>query len=206
MADDPYQLSVLRTKVRDALNEASEGFWLDTEIDSFINEAIRDIAEKSACVEDIQPIATTAGIRYVSYAGIACQNLDYKPSSGHRFSLIQRDARSFGRLQKPGAAPQYFADLGGNVWIDPLPGDIYYLDAYTVLDVTVDLTDDEEVPVIPEAFRNLIVPRATAMALTKEQRYAVAKQLMSIYMNELNYLKQVYVDIIPDTKDDLRYQ
>ena len=203
---NPYSLYALRTKVRDSLNESTAAFWTDAEINANINDSCREIAELAECQQFTQAISTTQNVRYVAYTGLACRALDYKPGSGARYSLIQRDARSFGKLQLDPSAPRVFQDLGGKVWIDPLPDATYNLDAYSVRQLSSELTADTQVPALPPAFRCEIVPAALSICLQKEQRAAAARQLYGIAVNETVYLKQLLLAPIPDARADSMYK
>lgn len=210
---NPYSKEAIRTKVRYALNEATASTWSDAELNYIINDVIRDITMYAGCSQNILGASTTASTRYVAYTttspdlygGGKVEVVDYKPSSGSRYALIERDVRSFGRLQTPGTAPMYYADWDEKVWIDPLPDATYDLDIYYVC-FQKDETTDVYIPIMHPAFRNLIVPCVTAKALLKIKKYAAARQLWTLAMNELVYLKQLLLDNIPDSVTDLRYQ
>lgn len=63
-------------------------------------------------------------------------------------------------------------------------------------------TDQTE---LPSAWQHLMVLYATYNGLLKDKRFAPAQMLESIYNNELAYLKQNIVEVIPDGRNSLKY-
>jgi hypothetical protein len=55
------------------------------------------------------------------------------------------------------------------------------------------------------AWQHLLVLFATFKALYKDRKFGPAQMIESIYNNELTYLRQNVVEIIPDGKNDLKY-
>lgn len=55
------------------------------------------------------------------------------------------------------------------------------------------------------AWQHLLALYATYGGLTKDRKFGPAKMLESIYSNELAYLRQSIVEVIPDGKNDLKY-
>ena len=56
------------------------------------------------------------------------------------------------------------------------------------------------------AWQHLLVLYATSKALYKDRKTGPAQMLESIYNNELAYLRQAIVEVIPDGRNSLRYQ
>jgi len=63
-------------------------------------------------------------------------------------------------------------------------------------------TDQTE---LPSAWQHLMVLYATYNGLLKDKRYAPAQMIEGIYNNELAYLKQSIVEVIPDGRNSLKY-
>lgn len=204
---NPYTLGTLRTKVRDALNETTDALYTDTEIDRAINDAIRDICKYGQVKRGIEALTATGSTRYISYTGAACRALEYKPAAGTRKSLIARDVRSFGTLQfKDSSTPAVFEDFGGKVWVEPIPSTTWAFDAFVISDAPSDLTLDVQVPLIPPAFRGLIVPCAVSSMVWKDGKTAVAQQMRARFENELYYLSQLLLENVPDSVEDTKYR
>ena len=58
---------------------------------------------------------------------------------------------------------------------------------------------------LPTAWQHLLALYATHGGLTKDRKYGPAQMLDSIYGNELAYLRQAVVEVIPDGRNDLKY-
>ena len=59
---------------------------------------------------------------------------------------------------------------------------------------------------LPCAWQHLLALYATHGGLTKDRKYGPAQMLESIYNNELAYLRQAIVEVIPDGRNSLKYQ
>lgn len=207
-----YSLKNARTRARDLLNEATANFWTDTELTEFYNDAVRDIAQKTGCIRHIDALATASGTRYIAYNGYSVEAMEYITT---RKALAKRDVRSFGRVQSNDTKPQWFMDFGTRVYIEPLPAatetvlDAYISDYSTGVVVggtaPADITVDAQLCEIPPAFRPLIIKYMFYRGLLKEGRYAAAQQVYSMYWNELVFTMQDQLDIIPDSRADMRY-
>lgn len=64
------------------------------------------------------------------------------------------------------------------------------------------ITDQTE---LPTAWQHLLALYATYSGLIKEKRLGAAQMLTAIYYNEIMYLRQNIVEVIPDGKSDLIY-
>ena len=58
---------------------------------------------------------------------------------------------------------------------------------------------------LPTAWQHLLALYATHGGLTKDRKYGPAQMLESIYSNELAYLRQAIIEVIPDGRNALRY-
>uniref|UniRef100_A0A6M3K968 Uncharacterized protein n=1 Tax=viral metagenome TaxID=1070528 RepID=A0A6M3K968_9ZZZZ len=59
---------------------------------------------------------------------------------------------------------------------------------------------------LPTAWQHLLALYATYGGLTKDRKYGPAQMLESIYNNELAYLRQNVIEIVPDGRGSLKYQ
>ena len=64
-------------------------------------------------------------------------------------------------------------------------------------------TDQTE---IPPAYQHLMVLYATSKGLYKDKKTGPASMIENIYNNELNYLRQNTVEVIPDGRGELKYR
>lgn len=58
---------------------------------------------------------------------------------------------------------------------------------------------------LPSAYQHLLALYATHGGLTKDRKYGPAQMLEQIYNNELAYLRQAVVEVIPDGRANLKY-
>jgi hypothetical protein len=203
---DPYAYTLggVRDRVRDILNENTASFWTDTEINYWINDGIREIAELTGCIQHIDSLITTNGIRVVSYTGYDVANVEYIPSVGDRYSLIQSDPLKDGHVSLDGTAPQYWWVGKGVFGIEPVPDATYNLSVY-IQDTATDISVDSQIPEIPPAFRPLIIYYACYRAFHKEQNYGAANFFHQIYNNELVYTAHDNIFNIPDARIEMKY-
>lgn len=59
----------IKTLARNCLDEATAALFTDANIIAWANAAERDIASKSGCVEQVQELTTSSGVRYVAFTG-----------------------------------------------------------------------------------------------------------------------------------------
>lgn len=67
-----------------------------------------------------------------------------------------------------------------------------------------DFDADTELSELPSAWQHLIVLFATAQALYKDKKLSPGAMLETIYNNELMYLRQNIVEIIPDGRNEIK--
>ena len=63
-----------------------------------------------------------------------------------------------------------------------------------------------DVTELPPAYQHLLVLYATYSGLVKDKKMGPAQMIQSIYQNELAYLRQAIVEVIPDGRSSLKYQ
>lgn len=201
---NPYTLENTRTRVRDLLNETTADFWTNADLNQAINDAYKDISQIAKAIQSIDAATTTTSTRTVAFSGYGVENVLYKPSSGTQVSLIQIDALRDGNYPVNGAVPQFWWEGLDVIGIEPLPDATYNLDFY-IADYPTEMTVDAEVPIIPPAFRPLLVPYACYKAYMKEFNYGPALMFKTLYMNELVYQMQDILFNVPNARTELRY-
>lgn len=204
MAAFTYTLADIRTAVRDLLNESTPAFWTDAELTAYINDGQREVAQFTGCVQNIDALATTGGTQTVSYTGNDIANIEYKPGTGIRRSLIQSDPLKVGHLPMDGVAPQYWWISKGLFGIDPVPDIAYNLDVY-INDVIADFATDATACALPMAFRPLLIWYACYRAYQQEQNYGAAGMYHQIYQSEMLYLVQDNLSNVPDARSEMKY-
>lgn len=202
----PYTLKNLRTRIRDILNLISTSvIWTDAQLTDIINEIVRDIAQKSLCYQAIVAKSTSNGVRTLS--GMSSHYdltaLEYITGA---ITLREIPTILLGHDHPKGATPQFYFENNDSVGIEPLPDATYNLNAYLSQPPT-DMSLEPDIPVIRPAFRPLIIWGALARTLEKfESTRMTGRMIENLYLNEIKYLTQEYIDIIPTSHEDLVYQ
>jgi hypothetical protein len=183
-------LSDLRTRVLTITNEAStSSIFTSTVLNRFINDAERDIAAKTGCLEHIDTLTTTASTRSVPFSGYKVKNLEYIPVSGTRIGLPKITLKHFGRLPLSGATPQYWTQWGGFVLIEPIPASAYTLYA-TISDYPlVEMSSDTDEPSIPSTYHEDLIWYAVSRCYMRKGRREQAAYAYNRYIEAIQFKK-----------------
>jgi len=201
MAEFAYTLTNLRTRVRYILNEPTENFWLDVELNRWLNDAQRDIAIKSTCIRNIDSTTTTAAQRYVTYNGYKVLYVEY-----NSIGLPKIHPTQIGRAQTDATgAPAYWFESNGRVYFDPIPDNTYTVYLYVIDYPAAELSDGAPTPTIPNHFRPLMTLYTLSKAYEKDKRYGPSAQLMGMYESELWHARLDRVEIVPDSREVLEW-
>lgn len=183
-------LSDLRTRVLTITNEAStSSIFTSTVLNRFINDAERDIAAKTGCLEHIDSLTTTASTRSVPFSGYKVKNLEYIPVSGTRIGLPKITLKHFGRLPLTGATPQYWTQWGGFVLIEPIPTTVYTLYA-TISDYPlIEMSSDTDEPTIPATYHEDLIWYAVSRCYMRKGRREQAAYAYNRYIEDIQLKK-----------------
>lgn len=183
-------LSDLRTRVLTITNEAStSSIFTSTVLNRFINDAERDIAAKTGCLEHIDSLTTTASTRSVPFSGYKVKNLEYIPVSGTRIGLPKITLKHFGRLPLTGTTPQYWTQWGGFVLIEPIPTTVYTLYA-TISDYPlVEMSSDTDEPSIPSTYHEDLIWYAVSRCYMRKGRREQAAYAYNRYIEDIQLKK-----------------
>ncbi len=204
---NPYCLGQVRLTCRYLLNELVPAFYSETELNGWINDAVRDIAEKALCIQHIDSTTTTSGTRTVSFLGHKVEAVEWINGS-ERKALRKLLPNQIGRmpLLTGAAVPQWWFESGPYVGIDPKPDGTYTLALYVCDYPAADMTRNGDVPEIPPAFRPLTILYTLWRALTKDKKFQAAQQLYAIYLSELAFVAYDFSQTPPDSREALSYQ
>ena len=183
-------LSDLRMRVLTITNEAStSSIFTSTVLNRFINDAERDIAAKTGCLEHIDSLTTTASTRSVPFSGYKVKNLEYIPVSGTRIGLPKITLKHFGRLPLSGATPQYWTQWGGFVLIEPIPASAYTLYA-TISDYPlIEMSSDTDEPTIPATYYEDLIWYAVSRCYMRKGRREQAAYAYNRYIEAIQFKK-----------------
>jgi len=172
--------SMIRDRARILLNEIVEGFWLNTQLESWVDDAAVDISTKTYCYEVSTPLTLTATTQMYTVA------TDYLKLIGVIYGSkgLKQATPQMEGLQTAVATgpPEYFFDITDKIGFFPVPTVTENATIATVYysKVTEDITN------IPTKFKTPAVLFVTFMGLLKEKQYARAGQLYQLYLQALN--------------------
>lgn len=195
-------LNDIRGRVRSILNESSSSTFLpDAVLNRFINEAEREIAAKTGCLESIDALTTSASSRLVPFSGLYVKDVEYIPGSGSRIGIQQITPKHLGSVQVSGTSvPEYWFRWGGNVVVEPLPGaTTYTLYAYIADYPQTEMSESTDEPAIPASFYEDIIQYAAFLALVRDRKFQQAAFCYNRYIESIQAKKQLIVAQTPDT-------
>lgn len=199
----PYTLENTRTKIRDLLNEATAGFYTDAQINRWINDGERDIAEKGFALCHIDTATDiTVSTRLVAFTAYKVGYVEYTYGMAEGLGLRRITANQVGKLADNAATPQRWFPIGTNIGIEPIPDvGTYDLNLYVYDYPSIEVTVDSAIPEIPPEFRPLLILFGLVKGLEKIQRTSQAAQIYGIYLNELSHTRQDKIETQIDSWD-----
>ena len=191
-------LSDLRTRVLTILNEsATSSMFTSAVLNRFLNDAERDIAAKTGCLEHIDSLTTKASTRTVQFSGFKVKNLEYIPTTGTRVGLPKITLKHFGRIPLSGTAPQYWTQWGGLILIEPVPDSTYTLYASISDYPLTEMSSDMDEPSVPSVYHEDLIWYAVSRCYMRKGRrdqgaYAYNRYIESIQLKKFSrtYPKQ----------------
>jgi hypothetical protein len=192
-------LSAMRSDVRTHLDEATASFWTDAQLNSFINDALRDIARRTETLQKIATIAVTAGTRNYTMPTdiVRCHRIEFDPGPGSG-PLYPLEARQFFELDsiwgvtqtQTRAFPDYYALFGFppslQIYLYPVPAQVGNLNVFYYRLPAVAASDSDVLDIV-EGWWDLITLFAEYQALRKDAdpRFAEAKDVYEGKLGEM---------------------
>lgn len=176
----PLTKSTIRDRARILLNELTDGFWVNSELESWIDDAALDISTQTYCYELNTSIALVTGTQFYS---VAADNLKVLGVIYDHRGLKRATPWMQGvQTAVVSGPPDYFFEVISMLGIFPIPTtdqngkliDVYYAS------VTSDITK------IKLKFQLSAVLYVVFMALLKERQYSKASSIYALYMSSLN--------------------
>lgn len=198
-----YTQENIITNCRSLLNEATASFWTDAELLRYINDAERDIAITSGCIQKIDTVTTTNATRLVAFSGYKVVAVEYVPTTGRPTYLMKITPKQLGHFTPASTYPERWFESGTNIGIDPLPNSTYTLRLYLVDYPSLEMSVNTQIPCIPPVFHSQIIQYVLYRALLKDKKIGAATQQFSIYRNDLlfNTMDKLYT--IPDGYENM---
>jgi hypothetical protein len=218
----PYDLDTIELEIRSLLGVSSISRITPEDITNTINDAYKDIASRSFCIEESVELSTIPDSRRVRFSGINISNIVLS-SSGN--SLLKVDPRTFGYSTIQGLEPKYWFQWGEYIVLDPMPDSIYslmvYISKIPSLKISRDLIifqnssdmlfEDSNIPWqkatmntspidLPEEFKPCILDYCLYALSLKLARWKIASEYYNIYINNLVSRKQDYIKHYPDKR------
>lgn len=194
-------LADLRTDVRNHVDENDPTFWQDSELDRWVNEALREVARRSETLQAVQSYTIEADRE--SYPCpedmLRIYSVEYRQSQGTTLNLDYmrfNDLQDFSSRTNSGGTPQWWSMWGfpgttdtDQLFIVPIPSEtisdglrVYYYR------LPRELADDEDEADIPAGWEDLVPLYVEYTARRKEaqdNRWQEAQQLFETRLNEM---------------------
>jgi hypothetical protein len=111
------------TQVRDLLDEPTAQFWSTTQLETWINQGVRDVARKAEILWNTHAFTVTVGVQNYPFPSdfLNCHRAEFKLNNGDQvYGLTYRGYNAmddvWGILQSiPAAYPSYFTIWGNKV-------------------------------------------------------------------------------------------
>jgi len=197
-------LSDIRNRVRDTLNESTALFWTDAELNRFINDGERDVAIKSLCLESILSKTTTASTRTIDIYRVKVLHIEYIPASGTPIGLVKIIPKQLGHLNLNTTIPQYWFPWAKKIGIEPLPDAAYDLNVYVASLPTIEMSADTDEPQIPDEFQELIIQYAIWKALCKDGLFQGVADIYNDYIYRLQFIRENIIRRYSDNKYEFK--
>ena len=173
-------------RARFILNETVPGFWDDTELLQWANDAIKDLCNRTLCYQAIETISLTAGTVEYSptndYIGIV--DVRYVDANGDEWGLKRSSPGRMGSVPLGvlgGSIPRYWYEFAGRVGVFP-PLASVSTETIKIYEskqpATIGASDAVPTPTI---FDTAIVHYVVSMALIKDRKNDFAKGFMASY-------------------------
>ena len=200
----------LITIIRYHLNESTASFWSDTELLSHINDAIREIVEKTHCIESIEFFTLSSGVTeyaissdyvYINRA-LYMSGVTSGTSVYSTLKRLRRQEPIYGYTNEDLEAPEFFYDSNGYLSVWPVTDDssgntvaAYYVPLQTALSGASSI-------VTPASLDDAIVYYTTAQAFIKDGRYDRSTYFMNLFRQEIGEFRQQFVYPKPDLAEE----
>lgn len=191
-------LGEARAAIRERLDEPNEGQWTDTDLDRWINEAVRKIAREAETIEDTDTVSTTAAVQ--DYPGPAdafrLHRVVWRPSGSNQVypleprTLHTLDAVAYTHLEITRSIPAYYAAFkrpAMTIRLYPTPsvnGQLEIVYYRTPADAA---SDSDSLDGIPEGWHDVVYDYVEFRALrrARDPRYVDAKMNFDENMGRL---------------------
>ena len=196
-------LAQARTEVRDILDEATQAFWTDAQLNSWLNQGCADIARRALCLRKLSTVAVVANTQNYNAPSDIYQlyRVEFVPSTGSFIYPLtwmgyQEADMAWGTYQSfpaawpeifvlwsnPGATTQSPATL--QIRLFPVPAQAGVLNVFYYRQVVQASADGDQLDTLP-GWEDLAVEYAVYKAKRKDKE-ADWQDAFSFYEQKLN--------------------
>lgn len=189
-------LSSYRTQARALLNEATAGFWLDSELNQWANDAADDIATETKSIQKNVSITTISGTADYAFSTIASdllwpvivrfkgrklQFIDFREQESHQSGKVDSDLTS--------GTPSFYLIFGSTLTLEPAPDEAATLRVDYYARAT-SMSADTDTPGLPTHLDRGVVLYMCWRALEKDREGALAGMFQRDYELFLSRARQ----------------
>jgi len=187
-------------RARVLLQELVEDHWLDTNLLTFLNEGMVDIATQSLAMQTTEDISLVADqIEYsITTDYISIEHVFYVNSAGEWVGLDKghpADTRKVGESWNSSPEPAFWYEWGGKVGVFPTLGSVTTetIKVYLV-ERPASVAVGENV-LTPAVYDRALVRYIAAQALLDKRRFADSDYLMNQYQSEIDRYRQDFNEL-----------
>lgn len=188
----------IRTEIRTLLHEAAAGFFVNTQIDNWIDQAAVDISSKTLCYEASDEI--TLAEKYLEYSipsgcikVVTCQ-LDKK-------GLVRIYPRHMGHISDTIAGPPgFYYEFAAHIGFWPVCDAANNGKKVTVLSSK----QTNVITNIVDQYRPYAILYGLYRGLLKDKKYASASNIISVYLDKLLFHRQDLQERPPESWDMMK--
>jgi len=172
--------ATIRDRARKLLNESNEGFWLNSDLEAWCDDAAIDISTRTYCYEQSATVTLATNIQTYTAPTDAVKLLDL--IYAHK-GLIRTTPRMEGiQTAVPTGPPKYYFEVASKIGVFPVPT---VTENNTTVIVYYAKTTDM-ITNIPLKFQVPAVLFVVHMGLAKEKQYTKSGQAFQLYLSALN--------------------
>lgn len=172
--------SSIRDRARILLNETVEGFWLNSQLETWVDDSAIDISTKTHCYEVSCLITLLTGVQTYTIADDYLKIISaVYVNKGLKLATPQMEGL---QIALQSGKPEFYFDIASKIGFFPVP--TVTENATTVAVYYSKVTED--ITKIPLKFKTPAVLFVVCMGLIKERQYTKAGQLFQLYTQSLN--------------------
>jgi len=189
--------------VRSILNEPTQQFWLDTQLNNFIKEGTVDVCAKTMCYETIGTLALYDDLIEYSQPSKcikvrACTF--YDSVAGTYRGLNKTHPRTLNNIEPvDDGDPQMWYHFGDKIGVHPIPSGMAAAGADKIYVYHSAVT--ETITNLPAKYRTFAADYAAAMALLKFRKNQAAMSIYTSYLNSIKFARLDLARMEIDSKD-----